>query len=112
MKRKWLSVLLVGAMTLSLAACSGSSDSKDEKKSEEGGHKLSIMAWDPAFNIPAIQAAADDYKENVDSEFELEILEQAASEDIETAITTAGSAGDYSTFQTSYSSRITTSTDM
>ena len=36
MKRKWLSILLVGAMTLSLAAC-GSSDSKDEKKSEEGG---------------------------------------------------------------------------
>ena len=93
--RKWLSILLVGAMTLSLAAC-GSSDSKDEKKSEEGGHKLSIMAWDPAFNIPAIQAAADDYKENVDSEFELEILEQGGSEDVETAITTAGSAGDYS----------------
>lgn len=97
MKRKWLSILLVGAMTLSLAAC-GSSDSKDEKKSEEGGHKLSIMAWDPAFNIPAIQAAADDYKENVDSEFELEILEQGGSEDVETAITTAGSAGDYSNF--------------
>lgn len=95
MKRKWLSILLVGAMTLSLAAC-GSSDSKDEKKSEEGGHKLSIMAWDPAFNIPAIQAAADDYKENVDSEFELEVLEQGGSEDVETAITTAGSAGDYS----------------
>ena len=95
MKRKWLSILLVGAMTLSLAAC-GSSGSKDEKKSEEGGHKLSIMAWDPAFNIPAIQAAADDYKENVDSEFELEILEQGGSEDVETAITTAGSAGDYS----------------
>lgn len=95
MKRKWLSILLVGAMTLSLAAC-GSSDSKDEKKSEEGGHKLSIMAWDPAFNIPAIQAAADDYKENVDSEFELEILEQGGSKDVETAITTAGSAGDYS----------------
>lgn len=95
MKRKWLSILLVGAMTLSLTAC-GSSDSKDEKKSEEGGHKLSIMAWDPAFNIPAIQAAADDYKENVDSEFELEILEQGGSKDVETAITTAGSAGDYS----------------
>ena len=90
MKRKWLSILLVGAMTLSLAAC-GSSDSKDEKKSEEGGHKLSIMAWDPAFNIPAIQAAADDYKENVDSEFELGILEQGGSKDF---------------------SRITTSTDM
>lgn len=42
MKRKWLSILLVGAMTLSLAAC-GSSDSKDEKKSEEGGHKFPIF---------------------------------------------------------------------
>ena len=68
MKRKWLSVLLVGAMTLSLAACSGSSDSKkeDKKGSEEGGHKLSIMALDPAFNIPAIQAAAGGHKTNGD----------------------------------------------
>lgn len=111
MKRKWLSILLVGAMTLSLAAC-GSSDSKDEKKSEEGGHKLSIMAWDPAFNIPAIQAAADDYKENVDSEFELEILEQGGSEDVETAITTQDQQEIIPIFRTSYSSRITTSTDM
>ena len=111
MKRKWLSILLVGAMTLSLAAC-GSSDSKDEKKSEEGGHKLSIMAWDPAFNIPAIQAAADDYKENVDSEFELEILEQGGSEDVETAITRQDQQEIIPIFRTSYSSRITTSTDM
>lgn len=97
MKRKLLSVLLVGAMTLSLAACggSGSSDEGDSGSSSDS-HKLTVYAWDPAFNIPAIEAAAADYKENVDSEFELEIIEQSSSEDVETAITTAGSSGDYS----------------
>ena len=101
MKRKLISALLVSVMTISLAACGtggGSSDGGEGggSGSSEGGHKLTVYAWDPAFNIPAIQAAADDYKENVDSEFELEILEQASSEDVETAITTAGSSGDYS----------------
>lgn len=101
MKRKLISALLVSVMTISLAACGtggGSSDGGEGggSGSSEGGHKLTVYAWDPAFNIPAIEAAAADYKENVDSEFELEILEQAASEDVETAITTAGSSGDYS----------------
>lgn len=101
MKRKLISALLVSVMTISLAACGtggGSSDGGEGggSGSSEGGHKLTVYAWDPAFNIPAIEAAAADYKENVDSEFELEILEQAASEDVETAITTAGTSGDYS----------------
>lgn len=101
MKRKLISALLVSAMTISLAACGtggGSSDGGEGggSGSSEGGHKLTVYAWDPAFNIPAIEAAAADYKENVDSEFELEILEQSSSEDVETAITTAGSSGDYS----------------
>ncbi len=100
MKRKLISALLVSVMTISLAACGtggGSSEGGEGGSgSSEGGHKLTVYAWDPAFNIPAIEAAAADYKENVDSEFELEILEQAASEDVETAITTAGSSGDYS----------------
>lgn len=101
MKRKLISALLVSVMTISLAACGtggGSSDGGEGggSGSSKGGHKLTVYAWDPAFNIPAIEAAAADYKENVDSEFELEILEQAASEDVETAITTAGSSGDYS----------------
>lgn len=100
MKRKLISALLVSVMTISLAACGtggGSSEGGEGGSgSSEGGHKLTVYAWDPAFNIPAIEAAAADYKENVDSEFELEILEQAASEDVETAIKTAGSSGDYS----------------
>ena len=115
MKKKVLSVLLAMTMTAALlagcgssapaadsgsgaAADSGSDAAQSEgAASEEGGNKLSVYAWDANFNIPALQAAADDYKANVDSDFELEIIEQSQSSDIENAITLAGSAGDYST---------------
>ena len=93
MKRKVFAVLLAGAMVFSLAAC-GSSDKGAEPEGD--GHTLTLYAWDPAFNIPAMEAAGADYKENVDPDFNLEIVEQASSEDVENAITTAGSAGDYS----------------
>ncbi len=59
-------------------------------------HKVTVAAWDKNFNIPALEAAAADYKANVDPDFELEIIEQSQSSDIENAITTAGSSGDYS----------------
>ena len=105
--KKILSLLLAMTLAFSLAACGtggGSSDGGEGggSGSSEGGHKLTVYAWDPAFNIPAIEAAAADYKENVDSEFELEILEQAGSEDVETAITTAGSSGDYVLLEVSF----------
>ncbi len=87
MKKKLLSVLLAGVMAFSLAACGGGSGGDE--------HTLTLYAWDPAFNIPAMEAAGADYKENVDPDFNLEIIEQASSEDVETAITTAGSSGNY-----------------
>ena len=103
-------------MVASLAAGCGDSSSsgdgteKTGKKVEtvDDGHTLTAWAWDPNFNIPALKAAAEDYKKNVDPDFVLNIEEQSGSTDIETAITTAGSAGDYSTLP-SYYSRITTS---
>lgn len=103
MKRKLISLLLAGAMVFSLVACGGSGseeatteETTTEASSSEGGNKLVVAAWDPSFNIPALEAAAADYKENVNPDFELEIQEQSGSTDIETAITTAGSSGDYS----------------
>ena len=100
MKRRVLSVLLAGVMAFSLAAC-GSGGSDNDGGASKGGsggdeNKLTVFAWDPAFNIPALEAAAADYKENVNPDFELEIIEQAASQDVETAVTTAASAGDFS----------------
>ncbi|MBQ3406927.1 MAG: carbohydrate ABC transporter substrate-binding protein [Lachnospiraceae bacterium] len=106
MKKKLLSVMLVGAMVASLAACGGSSgsgtaapaggDSTAAAVTSGGEHKLTVSAWDHNFNIPALLAAAEDYKANVDPEFELEINEVSGSSDVETAITTGGSAGDFS----------------
>lgn len=120
MKKKVLSVLLATTMVASLLAGCGSSaapaeqaatETKEEVKeeakdtaeapaaetSEEGGKTLKVYAWDKGFNIPALEAAAADYKANVDPEFELVIEEQSQSSDVENAITLAGSAGDYST---------------
>lgn len=114
MKKKLLSVLLTMAMTTALlTGCGGSgsesapaastdgaaqTESASEGTAAEAGeNKLTVYAWDANFNIPALQAAADDYKANVDADFELEIIEQSQSSDIENAITLAGSAGDYST---------------
>ena len=99
MKRRVLAALMAGAMALSLAACgSGGGDESSGGGSASGGddNTLTVFAWDPAFNIPALEAAAADYKENVNPDFNLEILEQAASADVETAVTTAASAGDFS----------------
>lgn len=101
MKRRVFAALLAGAMALSLAACGGGgSDSASgggDSASGGDGHTLTLYAWDPNFNIPAMEAAGADYKENVDPDFNLEVIEQSASQDVETAITTAASAGDYST---------------
>ena len=58
--------------------------------------KLTVTAWDANFNGNALQAAADDYKANVDPEFELEINIVSGSSDVENDITNAGSSGDYS----------------
>ncbi len=59
-------------------------------------NKLSVYAWDPNFNIPALEGAAEDYKQNVNPDFELEIITQSGSSDVEQAVTLAANAGDYS----------------
>lgn len=122
MKKKVVSLMLVTAMIATMTAGCGSgngntastntgsndsgtttADAGDNKEAADtsdaagGDNKLTVYAWDANFNIPALQAAADDYKANVDPDFELEIIEQSQSSDIEDAITLAGSAGDYST---------------
>lgn len=122
MKKKIVAVMLTATMAASLLAGCGSSGSGSESSNSSNsnsssesssttteagtgteateaapmGHTLSIAAWDPNFNIPAIKAAEADYKANVDPEFTLNIVEQSGSTDLETAVTLAGSSGDYS----------------
>lgn len=108
MKKKLISMLLAGTMVLSLAACGGggstggdAGDGEDAGAAEMGTsddeNTLTVAAWDPNFNIPALEAAAADYKENVNPDFVLDIKEQGGSSDVETAITTAASSGKYET---------------
>ena len=58
--------------------------------------KLTVNFWDDNFNGNALRAAAEDYKTNVDPEFELELVLVSGSTDVENSVTTAGSSGDYS----------------
>lgn len=122
MKKKIVSMLLVGVMAMSaFAGCGSSSDSEattdDTATTEESGSTeedasaeedtttamyasddastLTIAAWDASFNIPAIQAAADAYSEK-NPDVTIEIIEQSQSSDIENAVTTAAQSGDYS----------------
>ena len=57
---------------------------------------LTVSYWDENFNGNALKAAAADYKANVDPDFELVFNLVSGSSDVEQAMTTAGSSGDYS----------------
>lgn len=121
MKKKVMALLVCAAMVVSLIGCGSAATNETapaaaEEKVEEqsaaeeapaaaeeevaasdaSSKKLTVYAWDANFNIPALQAAEEDYKANVDPDFELEIIEQSQSSDVENAITLAGSTGDYS----------------
>ena len=85
--KKLVSLLLVLLMAMSLVSVSA--------VAEDGSHKLTVWCWDPAFNIYAMQEAAKFYKE-IDPAFELEVIETPWN-DLQTKLTTAGMAGDYST---------------
>lgn len=116
MKKKVISILLVGAMVASMGAmagCGGSSDdtatdgsaatesgdtssSDDSSHVIEGSETLTVWCWDPAFNVPSIMEAGQIYKDTVNSEFGLKVVE-TLSDDCETKLTTAATSGDLST---------------
>ena len=101
MKKKVLSAMLVSAMVASLFAGCGSDKGGDAATggstngTEAGGetasatsddpNTLTVYAWDKNFNIPALEAAAAAYKE-ANPDFNLEIIEQSQSSDVEDAI--------------------------
>lgn len=93
--RKVLSITMAFSM---LAGMGGSSIGTLTALADDAGDDtLSIAAWDKNFNIPALKAAEKDYQTNVDPDFKLDIIEESQSSDIETLITNAAAAGDYST---------------
>lgn len=87
--KKLFALLLTVAMVFSLAAISGSAFA-------DADNTLTVMAWDANFNIPALEAAAAAYQK-VNPDFQLEIIQQPGSTEVEQAVTLAASAGDLST---------------
>ena len=122
MKKKLLSVLLVGAMmTTMLTGCGGGSDTAapaadsgsteeaapaaDSGSSEEaapaadaaagGDETLTVWCWDPAFNMNAMYEAEKVYQKDHPN-FKLNVIE-TPWDDVQTKVTTAATSGDLST---------------
>lgn len=85
--KKLVILLIAGILFLSACSSSGSDSSSDETDS----NKVTIWAWDPNFNIAALNMAKEIYeKENPD--VEVEIIENA-QEDIVQKLNTGLSSG-------------------
>ncbi len=96
-------MVLAGLMVTSAAGCGSSAPnemtsnaSAASEISAENENTLSIAAWDPNFNIPALKAAEAAYQKK-NPNFQLNVITQSAAKDVEDAVTLAASAGDYST---------------
>ena len=83
--KKLLALALMLCMLLSLCSFAAA----------EADKKLTIWTWDPTFNIAAMKVAKEMYQQE-HPEVEIDIQE-VLSEDIETKVITAASAGDLST---------------
>lgn len=86
--RKGPITAVVAALALSLAACSSgeSDDGGGGEGTSEGGNTLTAWAWDPAFNIYALEEAAKVYSQE-NPGFTLEVIE-TPWEDLQVKLTT------------------------
>lgn len=94
MKKRVLAAFLAAAMVFSVVGC-GSKEEPKTDGSSKADNTLTVWAWDPNFNVYAIEKAAEIYAEDHEG-FKVEVKEMG-SEDVETGITTAVTAGDLST---------------
>ena len=108
MKKKVISLMLIGAMVASMAACGSNGGDKGGAKgndtsaadeadggASEGGDTLTVWTWDPKFNIPAIEEAGNIYKAD-HQDFNLKVVE-TLSDDCESKLIAAAEGGDLST---------------
>ncbi len=81
------------ALTLALAATAcGSSDTGSQDEAASGsGNTLTVWAWDPAFNIYALETAAEIYKQD-HPDFELNVVE-TPWDDLQPKLTTIAQSG-------------------
>jgi len=119
--KKIAAVLMAGITAVSMCACGGASTASTTSSATastaasaaastaasttastaastatgDGSDELTVWCWDPTFNIYAMQEAEKVYQKT-DPNFKLNIVETPWA-DLQTALTTAGTSGDYST---------------
>lgn len=91
--KKLASILLAATLSLGLVACGSNSGSTGKKDEDSKSNKITIWAWDEAFNIVAANKAKEIYKkENPDAEIEVVTM---AQDDIVAKLNTSLSSGSY-----------------
>lgn len=86
---KFSTVAGVLTLSLALAACSG--DTGDGGEGAENDNTLTVWAWDPAFNVYAMEEAAKVYQAE-HPDFVLEVIE-TPWDDLQTKLTTLAQSG-------------------
>lgn len=90
-KRLFKTALVAAATTMVLGACS--SGSSENKQTESGDSTaLTAWAWDPNFNIKALQVAEEEYNQFASEKITLDIVENA-QDDIIQKLNTSLSSG-------------------
>jgi lactose/L-arabinose transport system substrate-binding protein len=88
-------IAATAAATLALAACSGSSspDASGDSNGSSGDNTLTAWAWDPNFNIAALNEAAKIYEADHPG-FKLDVVE-TPWDDLQTKLTTIAQSQSY-----------------
>ncbi len=90
--RAWIAAAAVLPLVAATAACGGGGDGNESTGGDGAGDgKLTVWAWDPAFNIFAMDEAAKIYQKD-HPDFELEVIE-TPWDDLQTKLTTLAQSG-------------------
>ncbi|MBT2655218.1 carbohydrate ABC transporter substrate-binding protein [Bacillus sp. ISL-18] len=87
--KKILALLLVSILMLS--ACSSGSKTKEASGDSKDTNKVTVWAWDPNFNIKAMNLAKDAYN-SINSDVDIQVIENA-QDDIIQKLNTSLSSG-------------------
>ncbi|WP_050758414.1 extracellular solute-binding protein [Xylanimonas cellulosilytica] len=90
--RTWVAAAAVLPLLAMTAACSGGAEGTEGGSEGGGDGKLTVWAWDPAFNIFAMEEAAKIYQAD-HPDFEIEVVE-TPWDDVQTKLTTLAQSGE------------------
>lgn len=94
MKKRIISLLLTGIMSVAmLAGCSSGGNNKEGADASDGEQTITVWAWDDNFNVAVMKEAAEVYaKEKPDSKVNVDVV-SLSKEDVNVKLQTALAGG-------------------